>query len=66
MHEDDRDRDFWDRKAPQYERVAKGVFGRPVPRVLKLTAAGVSEAETVLVASRRSRDARAFEIPPPS
>ena len=48
MRAEDRERDFWERKASQYDRVAKGVFGRPLPRVLELTAAGVSGAETVL------------------
>jgi len=48
MREEDRDRDFWERKAPQYDRVAKGLFGRPLPRVLELTASGVSGAGTVL------------------
>jgi phosphatidylethanolamine/phosphatidyl-N-methylethanolamine N-methyltransferase len=48
MREKDRDRDFWERKAPQYDRVAKGWFGRPLPRVLELTGSGVSGAETVL------------------
>ena len=48
MREKDRDRDFWERKAAQYDRVAKGVFGRPLPRVLELTAGSVSGAGTVL------------------
>jgi phosphatidylethanolamine/phosphatidyl-N-methylethanolamine N-methyltransferase len=48
MRESDRDRHFWERKAPQYDRVAKGVFGRPLPRALELTASGVSGAGTVL------------------
>lgn len=48
MREGDRDRHFWERKAPQYDRVAKGVFGRPLPRVLELTASSVSGADTVL------------------
>lgn len=48
MREDDRDRNFWERKAPQYDRVTTGVFGRPLPRVLELTASAVSGAETVL------------------
>jgi ubiquinone/menaquinone biosynthesis C-methylase UbiE len=48
MREADRDRSFWDRKAAQYDRVATGVFGRPLPRVLELTAGSVSGAETVL------------------
>jgi hypothetical protein len=51
MRGKDRDRDFWERKAPQYDRVAKGLFGRPLPRVLELTASGVSGAETVLEAA---------------
>ena len=48
MRDEDRDRHFWERKAPQYDRVAKGLFGRPLPRALELTAAGVSGADTVL------------------
>ncbi len=48
MRGEDRDRDFWEAKAPQYDRVAKGLFGRPLPRVLELTASGVSGADTVL------------------
>jgi ubiquinone/menaquinone biosynthesis C-methylase UbiE len=48
MREKDRDRDFWERKAPQYDRVAKGFLGRPLPRVLELTANGVSGAGRVL------------------
>ena len=48
MREEDRDRDFWDRKATQYDRVVKGVFGRPLPRVLDLIASGVAGAGTVL------------------
>lgn len=48
MRGTDRERDFWERKAPHYDRVAKGLFGRPLPRVLELTARGVSGAETVL------------------
>lgn len=48
MQSDDRDRMFWERKASQYDRVALGLFGRPMPRVLELTAAGVSGAERVL------------------
>jgi phosphatidylethanolamine/phosphatidyl-N-methylethanolamine N-methyltransferase len=48
MHSEDRDRAFWERKAPQYDRVARGLFGRPLPRILELTADGVSGAETVL------------------
>jgi ubiquinone/menaquinone biosynthesis C-methylase UbiE len=48
MREENRDRDFWERKASQYDRVAAGVFGRPLPRVLELTASGVSGAGTVL------------------
>jgi ubiquinone/menaquinone biosynthesis C-methylase UbiE len=48
MREEDRDRDFWEQKAPHYDRVAKGVFGRPLPRVLELTASGAAGADTVL------------------
>jgi ubiquinone/menaquinone biosynthesis C-methylase UbiE len=48
MREDDREREFWEQKAPQYDRVAKGVLGRPLPRVLELTASGASGADTVL------------------
>jgi phosphatidylethanolamine/phosphatidyl-N-methylethanolamine N-methyltransferase len=48
MRETDWDRDFWEQKAPQYDRVVNGWFGRPLPRVLELTASGVSGAETVL------------------
>jgi ubiquinone/menaquinone biosynthesis C-methylase UbiE len=48
MREDDRDRNFWDRKASHYDRVAQGVLGRPLPRVLELTASAVSGADTVL------------------
>jgi phosphatidylethanolamine/phosphatidyl-N-methylethanolamine N-methyltransferase len=48
MGDDDQDRKFWEQKAPHYDRVVKGVFGRPLPRVLELTVAGVSGAGTVL------------------
>jgi phosphatidylethanolamine/phosphatidyl-N-methylethanolamine N-methyltransferase len=48
VRDEDRDRHFWERKAPHYDRVAKGLFGRPLPRVLELTARGVSGADTVL------------------
>ena len=48
MRDDDRDQDFWQRKAPQYDRVAKGLFGRPMTRVLELTANGVAGGDTVL------------------
>lgn len=44
----DRDRAFWERKASQYDRVAMGLFGRPLPRALELTADGVSGANAVL------------------
>ena len=45
---EDRDKSFWERKAPQYDRVAMGLFGRPLPRILALTAEGVDGAEAVL------------------
>ena len=44
----DRDRDFWEKRAAQYDRVTTGLFGRPLPRVLELMANGVSGADTVL------------------
>jgi ubiquinone/menaquinone biosynthesis C-methylase UbiE len=48
MRDEDRDRDFWEHKARQYDRVTKGLLGRPLPRVLELTASRVSGAGTVL------------------
>lgn len=48
MSDEDRDQAFWQRKAPQYDRVAKGLFGRPLTRVLELTANGVASSDTVL------------------
>jgi phosphatidylethanolamine/phosphatidyl-N-methylethanolamine N-methyltransferase len=48
MDTSDPNREFWEQKAPHYDRVVKGVFGRPLPRMLELTAAGVSGAGTVL------------------
>jgi hypothetical protein len=48
MRDEDRARDFWQRKAAQYDRVATGVFGRPLPRALELIAEGVAGADTVL------------------
>ena len=45
MRSGDLDRAFWERKAGQYDRVATGLFGRPLPRVLDLTARGVSGPE---------------------
>lgn len=44
----DQDRHFWERSARQYDRVVTRLFGRPLPRVLELTASGVAGAETVL------------------
>lgn len=48
MREDDRDRNFWERNAERYDRVATGVFGRPLSRVLELAASAVSGADRVL------------------
>ena len=48
MPGEDRDRVFWERKAAHYDRVATGLFGRPLPRALELIANGVSGADTVL------------------
>lgn len=42
------DRDFWERAAPRYDRVAKGLLGRPLPRMMELTADGVAGAGAVL------------------
>jgi hypothetical protein len=36
MSTSDRDRQFWERIAPRYDAVSKGVFGRPMPRVFEL------------------------------
>jgi ubiquinone/menaquinone biosynthesis C-methylase UbiE len=41
-------RDFWERAAPGYDRVARGLLGRPLPRMVQLTADGVSGAGAVL------------------
>ncbi len=48
MREEDRDRDFWERNARRYDCVTTGVFGRPLPRALELTAGAVTGAERVL------------------
>jgi len=48
MRREDRDKAFWERIATRYDRAAKGVFGRPLPRVLALAAAGAAGAQTVL------------------
>ena len=48
MRDEDRDRIFWERKAAHYDRVTTGLFGRPLPRVLELTANDVSGSDTVL------------------
>jgi ubiquinone/menaquinone biosynthesis C-methylase UbiE len=47
-HEQERDRRFWESQASRYDRVVTGVLGRPMPRVLELTAGAVSGADTVL------------------
>jgi ubiquinone/menaquinone biosynthesis C-methylase UbiE len=43
----DRERRFWERKATLYDRSMK-LLGRPLPRMLELTAAGVAGASDVL------------------
>ena len=48
MREEDRDRNFWERNARRYDYVTTGVFGRPLPRALELTAGAVTGAERVL------------------
>lgn len=48
MRTAENERLFWERKAPQYDRVAGGLFGRPLPRIRELLAQGVSGAGTVL------------------
>ena len=53
MPSDNRDRAFWEKKAGQYDRVTTGLFGRPLPRVLELTARGVSGAGDVLEVAAR-------------
>jgi len=41
-------REFWERTASRYDRVTKGLLGRPVPRMAELTADAVSGAGRVL------------------
>jgi ubiquinone/menaquinone biosynthesis C-methylase UbiE len=41
-------REFWEKTAARYDRVAKGLLGRPLPRMLELTADSVSGAGVVL------------------
>jgi ubiquinone/menaquinone biosynthesis C-methylase UbiE len=48
MREAERERDFWERTAPKYDRVVTGVFGRPLSRARELTASAVAGAGTVL------------------
>jgi ubiquinone/menaquinone biosynthesis C-methylase UbiE len=48
MREAERERDFWDRTAPKYDRVVTGVFGRPLSRARELTANAAAGAGTVL------------------
>jgi ubiquinone/menaquinone biosynthesis C-methylase UbiE len=48
MRDEGRDRLFWERKAAQYDRVAMGLFGRPLPRAMELVADGVTRADVVL------------------
>lgn len=42
------ERDFWEKTAPRYDRVARGLLGRPLPRAVELTASAVAGAGTVL------------------
>lgn len=48
MPNDDPDRNFWEQKAPHYDRIVKGWFGRPLSRAWELTAGAVSAEDTVL------------------
>ncbi len=41
-------RDFWEKAASGYDRVAKGLLGRPLPRAAELTAGAVAGAGDVL------------------
>ena len=47
MNAYERERDFWERHAENFDRSLK-LFGRPYPRVLELTGDGVSGAQDVL------------------
>lgn len=42
------ERDFWEKAATRYDRVARGLLGRPLPRAVELTAAAVAGAGNVL------------------
>jgi phosphatidylethanolamine/phosphatidyl-N-methylethanolamine N-methyltransferase len=44
----DAERDFWEKTASRYDRVTKGLLGRPLPRTAELTAAVVAGAGDVL------------------
>lgn len=48
MHRADREKAFWEKVAPHYDRAVTGIFGRPMPRVLELTAEGVAGADRAL------------------
>jgi ubiquinone/menaquinone biosynthesis C-methylase UbiE len=41
-------RDFWEKAASRYDRVAKGLLGRPLPRAAELTAGAVAGVGDVL------------------
>jgi ubiquinone/menaquinone biosynthesis C-methylase UbiE len=41
-------RDFWEKTASRYDRVTKGLLGRPLPRAAELTASAVAGADRVL------------------
>ncbi len=42
------ERDFWEKTASRYDRVSKGVLGRPLARTVELTAGAVAGAGHVL------------------
>ena len=47
MRREDRDRVFWERKARQYDRVAMGLFGRPLRQALEQAGLRVNRSEMV-------------------
>ncbi|HXE79265.1 MAG TPA: class I SAM-dependent methyltransferase [Vicinamibacterales bacterium] len=48
MRREDRERAFWERIAPHYDHAVTGIFGKPMPRMLALTAEGAAGAENAL------------------
>ena len=53
-------RDFWENAASRYDRVAKGLLGRPLPRAVELTRRAVAGSPLsgdadATIGERRSR-----------